>query len=89
MKPRIVELLEDFNTYGSGTDGAGVYTVVDFKRQNGTLFMKSTATNADAHGNYQTLTMAFYDAAGTAVLRTDVWTVTYDANSRIISEVKN
>lgn len=89
MKPRIVELLEDFNTYGSAADTSGVYTVVDFKRQSGTEYMKSTVSNPDVNGNYQTITMVFYDTTGTNVLRTDVWTVTYDAKNKIVTEVKS
>jgi hypothetical protein len=87
-KPRTVESAEDFNSYGSSIDGNGVYTVIDFKRQNTTLWMRSTASNVDANGNYQTLTLAFYDAPGTSIIRTDIWTVTYDANNHIVTEVK-
>lgn len=89
MKPKTVESVEDFNTYGSSVDGNGVYTIVDLKRQNGTTYMRSTASNADVNGNYQTLTLTFFDAAGISVVRTDVWTVTYDASNKVVSEVKS
>ncbi|SFI89627.1 hypothetical protein [Brevibacillus centrosporus] len=81
------DILTMFNQYASGKDANGIYTVVDFKRADGTLFMKSTLTNPDANGKYQTNTWQFYNAAGTAVVNTKTWTITYDADGNAVSKV--
>jgi hypothetical protein len=88
-RPRVLDSTEDLNVYNSAVDANGVYTVVDFKKQNGKLYMRSTASNPDVNGNYQTLTYTYYNAAGVSVVSTDVWTITYDAVSKVVSEVKN
>ncbi|MED4570306.1 hypothetical protein P9302_12555 [Brevibacillus agri] len=81
------DVLTMFNQYASGKDANGIYTVVDFKRVDGTLFMKSTLSNPDANGKYQTNTWQFYNAAGTAVVSTKTWTLTLDADGNIVSKV--
>lgn len=74
------------NSYASGPDANGVYTVVDYKRADGTLYMKSTLSGGTSP-NYTTDTWQFYDATGTMIILTKTWTLTYDANGKITSKV--
>jgi len=76
----------DYASYASTKDG-DIYTVVDFKRNDGTLYLNSTLSNPDANGYYQTCTLKYYDLLGTTVIKTVVWTLTYDANGTIITKV--
>lgn len=72
----------------SGKDANGKMTIVDYKRQDGTLFMKSTLSGAmDANGNYPTRTEIYYLANGVTVLKTVVYTRTFDVDGDLISEV--
>lgn len=87
MGPEDKQRLTDYNEYASGKDTNGIYTVMEYKRTDGTLYLKSTLSNPDASGNYQTMTWQFYDAAGTSVLSTKTWTLTYDADGKIVSKV--
>lgn len=67
-------------------DANGIYTVVNYKRADGTLYMKSTLSGGTSP-NYTTDTWQFYDDTGTTVVLTKIWTLTYDADGKIISKV--
>ena len=82
----VAEKVANYNSYSSSPDVNGIYTVVDYKRSDNTLYMKSTLSNV-VNGNYQTDTWQFYDAAGTTVILTVTWTLTYDADGNVISKV--
>ena len=79
--------LDDYSSYASGKDANGIYTVLDYKRADSTLYMKSTLSNADVNGNYQTAIWQFYNEAGDTVIDTKTWTITYDADGGIVSKV--
>lgn len=81
--------LGQFLTYRSGKDAKGVFTTVDYKRLDGTLYAKSVLSNADTNGNYQTRTITYYATDGSTVIRTDIWALTYDADGDLVSEVKS
>lgn len=85
----IEKKLKNYNSYGSAKDVYGIYTVVDYKRADGTLYMKSTLSNADINNNYQTDVWRFYNDAGSTVILTLTWTIMYDDDSGIISKVVN
>lgn len=73
--------------YRSGVkDSKGVYPIVDYKRTDGTLYMRSTLTNANANGNYQTDTWRYYAADGTTLVKTVTWTIGYDSDGAVTSE---
>lgn len=69
----------------SSLDSNGIYTVVNYKRQDGTLYMKSTLSGGTSP-NYTTDTWKFYDETGTTVIATKTWTFTYDTDGKIISK---
>jgi hypothetical protein len=78
--------LANHNSYASSIDANGIYTVIDYKRTDGTLYMKSTLSGGTSP-NYTTDTWQFYDATGTIVISTKTWTITYDVNGKITSRV--
>ena len=79
------ELL-DYSSYVSVKEN-DVYTVVDFKRSDATLYLKSTLSNADENGYYQTCTLNYYDSLGTTIIKTVIWTFTYDIDGKIVTKV--
>ncbi|MCM3141292.1 phage tail protein [Brevibacillus sp. MER 51] len=69
----------------SGKDSNGKFTTVEWRRKkDNTLFMRSVLSIPDVNGNYQTDTWSIYNAAGTAVIETVTWTLTYDADGDFV-----
>lgn len=81
------DALELYKQYSSSPDASGVYLVVEYKRQDGTLYLLSTLSNPDTDLNYLTDTCQFFDAAGTTVVATQVYTLTYDVRGNVVSRV--
>jgi hypothetical protein len=79
--------LKNYNSYSSGIDSNGIYKVVEYKRTDTTLYMKSTLSNPNANLNYQTVTLLIYALDGITLVATTIWTITYDADGNIISKV--
>ena len=86
---KIEKSLANYNSYASSKDDNGVFTIVQYKRANDTLYMKSTVSNPDADGNYQTNIWELYNDTGVTVTDTITWTITYDADGDILSKVVN
>ncbi|MCB2309048.1 hypothetical protein LGL08_20300 [Clostridium estertheticum] len=76
----------DYNSYASIADVNNIYTVIDYKRADGTLYMKSTLSGGTSP-SYTTDIWKFYDSTGATVILTKTWTITYDANGKITSKV--
>lgn len=76
-----------FNVYKSGKDANGIFTIVEYKRANGTLYARSVLSGGTSP-KYTTRTITYYDTNGTTVIRTDPYTLVYDADGDLISEVK-
>lgn len=83
----IEKQLSNYNSYASIKDDNGIFTVVEYKRTDGTLYMKSTLSNANADGKYQTNVWLLYDDLGIEVIQTIPWTISYDTDGDIISKV--
>ena len=75
------------NQYASGIDSDGIYTVIEFKRVDDTLYLKSTLSNPNDNGSYQTCIWEFYDEDGTTLSLTKTWTIAYDNNGIATSKV--
>lgn len=76
-----------FNMYKSGKDANGIFTIVEYKRSDGTLYARSVLSGGTSP-QYTTRTITYYAADGTTVIRTDPYTLVYDADGDLISEVK-
>jgi hypothetical protein len=76
----------DMSTYRSNKDADGVYTVIERKRFDGTLYKRSTLSGGTAP-NYTTRTVAYYAEDGTTVTSTLVYTLTYSGTD-VVSEVR-
>lgn len=76
-----------FNVYKSGKDANGIFTIVEYKRSDGTLYARSVLSGGTSP-QYTTRTITYYAADGTTVIRTDPYTLVYDADGDLISEVK-
>lgn len=69
-----------YNIAASQQDTAkNVYQVVDYKRKDGTIYMKSTLSTTNAAGQYTRLKNDYYNTTGTLVVKTVTWALNYDA----------
>jgi hypothetical protein len=76
----------DFKVFKSGKDANGVFTTIEYKRQDDTLAIKSVL-NGGTSPNYTTYTITYYGLDGTTIEKTSTRTLTYDTDGDLISEV--
>lgn len=82
----IEKQLSNYNSYASAKDSNGIFTVVDYKRTDNTLYMQSVLSGGTSP-QYTTDTWQFYNALGSSVIKTVTWTITYDVAGAITSKV--
>lgn len=70
----------------SNRDDNGIYTLVTYKRADNTIYKTSELSNP-VDGNYTTQTITYYQADGLTVDKTEVYTITYNADGDVESEV--
>lgn len=75
-----------YSIYKTNQDGNGVFTKVTYKRVDGSIYKESELSNP-VDGNYTTQTITYYQADGTTVDKTEVYTITYNADGDVESEV--
>jgi hypothetical protein len=76
----------NFKAYKSGKDSNGIFTTVEYKRQDDTLAIKSVLSGGSSP-NYTTRTITYYGLNGTTVEKTTTRTLSYDTDDVLISEV--
>lgn len=75
--------------FKSGYDAAtGQYLIIEWKRSDTTLAMRSTMSAPDAGGTglFATRTEAYYGNDGTTLVQTVVYSLTYDDHRNVVSE---
>lgn len=86
-KSKVSEMNTNYNVYASIKDG-DFYTVVEFKRSDGSLYCKSTLSNKDTNARFQTCTVIYYASDGiTPIDPSYTWTFGYDSDGKITSKV--
>lgn len=80
--------LDQFNVYRSNKDSEGIFTQVDYKRYDDTLFVRSVLSGGTSP-EYTTRTATYYAEDGTTVVSTKVYTISYDVDGDITSEVSS
>lgn len=77
---------KEFSTYKNTIDDNGIATDVDLKRKDGTLILKSVLSGGTSP-TYTTRTETYYEADGTTIKESIVYTLEYDSNGNLLSEV--
>lgn len=80
---------DSYHVYTSAQDQYGVYTIVEYRRPDNTLYMKSTLSTPDSLGNNTKNVWQIYNETGLSIVETITWTLTYDANGTIFSKVRS
>ncbi|TPG75617.1 hypothetical protein EEL32_24120 [Brevibacillus laterosporus] len=88
MSPEDKDALRSCNKYRSGYDATSqIYTVVEYKRKDGTTYMTSVLTNKV--GNvYKVDTRQYYGLDGITKREREVYDIIYDANDNPMHEVE-
>lgn len=63
----------------SSVDAKGYYKICDWLREDGTLYLRTTASNPDANGYYRTDVWDYYNATGQTLVKKETYTYTWDA----------
>lgn len=72
----------------SGRDANGIYVTTDYKRVDGTLYMRSVLSQLSGK-NYSRDTWTFYDKTGIVPNDAVVWTLTYDVDGNVTDASPN
>lgn len=81
------KIADIFGRYRSSKDTNGIYTVVEKKRVDGTLFAKSVFSNPDAEGRPLVRTYTEYGADGITAVNILIFDLVYDNEGDWVSEV--
>ena len=65
---------------------ANCYKQVDYKRADGTLYMRTLLETFDARGYYRRVRINFYNRAGTDIIKTSMYALDYDAKGLVTSK---
>ena len=75
-----------YSTYKLNPDSEGIFTELQYKRVDGTLILKSILSGGISP-LYTTRTETEYEKDGITVKATRVYTITYDVDGNVVSEV--
>ena len=79
---------KDFTSEAFNPDDSGVYKRVDYRRLDGTLYMRSQLSHDLGNGLYGRITQSYYDVTGTIHMYDQAWELQYDINRKIVSKKK-
>lgn len=68
----------ELSSIASGIDGEGIYTIITWKRKDNTVYAMSTLL--DTSPSYNQVKIEYYNDAGTTIIKTILWNITYDEN---------
>lgn len=74
------------NQYSILPDANSIYTKLEFKRPDNSLYMTSILSMPDENEKYTKATWTFYDIDGITAALIKVWTITYDVNGMPIAK---
>lgn len=83
-----IERLMGLTLERSGKDEEGIFVTLEWKRPDATLFKKSVLSGG-ASPSYTTRTVTYYESDGTTTKHEDVYTLSYDLDGDLSSEVLN
>ena len=75
-----------YSEYASFPDVNGTYTNVEFRRPDGTNYMKSMLLSMREDGNYRYARWDFYAADGSTVIKKILWSFFYDDDGNLITK---
>ncbi len=71
----------------SNKDSEGIFTTVTYKRKSNNSLYATSVLSGGTSPQYTTRTVKFYDTDGVTLLLEKIFTLTYDADGDLVSEV--
>lgn len=75
----------ELSSYATNMDDEGIYKSIEWKRNDGTLYAKSTLLGTPP--NYNQIKVDYYNDAGNLIIKTIIWSLLYDNNNFIYNKV--
>lgn len=95
--PKAVKIVKDsiaptieqdsYKTVKSNKDSNGIYTTVQHKRKSDGTLVRQSVLSGGTSPQYATRTVTYYASDGTTVVKTDTFTLSYDSDGDLLSEV--
>lgn len=79
--------VDDLKTVKSSKDTNGIFTTLTYRRKSDNSLFATSVLSGGASPNYTTRTVTYYEPDGLTVRETLTYTLTYDADGVLVSEV--
>lgn len=79
--------VDDLKTVKSSKDANGIFTTLTYRRKSDDSLFATSVLSGGTSPNYTTRTVTYYEPDGTTVRETITYTLTYDADGALVSEV--
>ncbi|SKC82890.1 hypothetical protein [Maledivibacter halophilus] len=79
----LAELTANYNFNVTCTDTEGRPIQTQYTKQDASLYLQVDASNPDANGFYQRIEEKYYEDDGTTLLKTVIWTLTYNEDGLV------
>lgn len=79
---------ENFNVESKNFDsGSRVYSEVNYKRRDGSLYAKTALSAKNAQGYFSRMRIDYYNTAGTHVVDSRIWALSYDQMGNVTEKI--
>ena len=91
MAEKLPELAVDgnFSSEAFNPDEQGIYQLIEYRRRDGTLYMRSQLSHSLGDGRYGKVTLTYYDVSGQTAYHSTEWNLSYDINKKIVTKKVN
>lgn len=79
--------VDDLKTVKSSKDANGIFTTITYRRKLDDSLFATSVLSGGTSPNYTTRTVTYYEPDGTTVRETITYTLTYDTDGALVSEV--
>lgn len=83
----LTDLTDDLKVIKSNKDTNGIFTTVTYRRKMDNTLFATSVLSGGTSPSYTTRTITYYEANGTTVRKTVTFTLSYDADGALVSEV--
>ncbi|KQS19193.1 hypothetical protein ASF99_04725 [Exiguobacterium sp. Leaf187] len=83
----LLDKTDDLKTIKTNKDANGIYTIVTYRRKSDNSLYATSVLSGGSSPSYTTRTITYYEQNGTIVRKTVTFTLSYDTDGVLISEV--
>ncbi|MGX8177304.1 phage tail protein [Exiguobacterium artemiae] len=78
---------DDLKTAKTNKDANGIFTTITYRRKSNDSLFATSVLSGGTSPSYTTRTVTYYEANGTTIRKTVTFTLSYDADGALVSEV--